>query len=701
MRAALLLLLTCWLALTAAPARAEPASPASAFPTEPAAVRSLRRDFSLPAMQLRERAIALRTAPGEAIAQAWATLALAELENELEHEATVLSLLDELQRTSVELAVPDLRFAVLTLTTIVYSNRNRLQDASAALTQMRALEQRNPNGHWRLLIQHNEGVVERKQGRFNAALRAFEAAAALQREQGGGVWLAHELNSIGMLHGRTGRFSDAALVHKEALDLARSAGDKPEIARSLRLLGVLYRSLDDEERGTEYLREALAQVEERNHRETIILNAELGISLMNMERFDEAARYIEEAVRLAEASGNAPNKVNAYSRMADLQLVRGNWEDAHRWVDRAWLEYGRVAVRDQVLLKLSRVRVYGVRGASPDLLAQAQEVLAGARQIGDRILERAALDVLADLELGLGDAASAYVTRKAHQKLDKELAMDMAGRRIAVLEASLEQERSEGERERLQIENQLKELRITRQRYLGAVLLLGIVALAAVLALLYQRVRTMRRNHAELRANRDQLAQLHAALLQSTERLEYLANTDTLTDLANRHAVMRRIELCWQRARIGGSGCLLLVDLDHFKQINDRHSHPAGDAVLKACAARMRAALPENALLGRWGGEEFVAVVESIDPAQALELGEGLRKRIDCAVEWEDRSIRCSGSVGIAALDARLHGSIEEWIAAADRALYRAKREGRNRVRMASANPADDLQVHTRATDSP
>ena len=211
----------------------------------------------------------------------------------------------------------------------------------------------------------------------------------------------------------------------------------------------------------------------------------------------------------------------------------------------------------------------------------------------------------------------------------------------------------------------------------------------------------MRRSNAELVANRDQLAQLHAALLKTSERLEYMANTDALTDLANRHAAMRRIELAWQRSRIGGSACLMLVDLDHFKQINDRYSHQAGDAVLRACAARMREALPQNALFGRWGGEEFIVVLESVAVEDALQIGERVRARLDHEVPWEGRLVRCSGSLGLAMLEPALFNSVEEWLAAADRALYRAKREGRNRVRLASSNPADDLQLHTRATDAP
>ena len=268
-----------------------------------------------------------------------------------------------------------------------------------------------------------------------------------------------------------------------------------------------------------------------------------------------------------------------------------------------------------------------------------------------------------------------------------------------MLEASLEQERGNLEKQLLTSENQIKDLRITRQRYLGLALVSGMIALIAVLFLLFWRVRTMRQTNTELRANRDQLAQLHAALLKTSERLEHMANTDALTGVANRHAVMRRIELVWQRGRIGGNGCLMLIDLDHFKLVNDRYSHLAGDSVLRSAAERMRAALPDEALLGRWGGEEFIVVLDSVAEAAALELAERLRRQLDAAVDWKGSAIHCSGSIGVAMLDPAQFNSADEWIAASDRALYRAKREGRNRVQLASRDPAEDLALRTRADD--
>lgn len=652
--------------------------------SQPPEVRQLRARFDDKTEALRDRAEALRNSATDPVSRTWATLALAEFENELEHEPATFVLLDEMERSVKGLGLPDLEFAVQTLINVVNVNRGRPKKAEEAIARMQELAEDSGNLVWRAQVAHDRGVLFRKLGQFDDALKQFEVAEKLNREIPGTPQLAHELNSIGMLHGRTGRFSDAALVHKEALEISRKADDKPEIARSLRLLGILYRNLDDEEQGSEYLREALNHIQERNRREAIILNAEVGIALMQLERFDEAASYIEKAAAMAAVSGNSPNKVNAYSRMADLQLARGNWEEARRWADRAYREFDKVAIRDQVLLRLTRVRVWAAKGATPEALAEARITLEGTRKIGDRILERAALDIVADLELGLGDAASAYATRKAHQQLDKVLAMDMAGRRIAVLEASLEKERADMERGLLERDSQIKDLRILRQRYLGLALIAGIFALASVLGLLYWRVRGMRQKNAELRASSAQLAELHYALLGSTEQLENMANTDALTGLSNRHAVMRRLELTWQRAVVADSACMQLIDLDHFKQVNDRHGHQAGDAVLRAAAQRMQAMLPDTAMLGRWGGEEFIVVLESTDQARSLDFAERLRHQLgDTPVNWQAGEIAISASIGVAMLDKARYARLDEWIAATDRALYRAKRDGRDRVELA------------------
>lgn len=178
-----------------------------------------------------------------------------------------------------------------------------------------------------------------------------------------------------------------------------------------------------------------------------------------------------------------------------------------------------------------------------------------------------------------------------------------------------------------------------------------------------------------------------------------LAVHDGLTGFFNRRHFRMLLDDHVERARSGIDLGVLIVDLDHFKQINDRYSHLAGDAVLKLAAERMRAQLPEQALVGRWGGEEFIVVMESVNQAEALAMAEQLRQTIDHSLAWDGSTIRFSGSIGVAVLEQATFNSADEWIAASDRALYRAKREGRNRIHLASRDPAEDLNLHTRATD--
>ena len=123
----------------------------------------------------------------------------------------------------------------------------------------------------------------------------------------------------------------------------------------------------------------------------------------------------------------------------------------------------------------------------------------------------------------------------------------------------------------------------------------------------------------------------------------------------------------------------MLLDLDEFKRINDSHGHQAGDAVLQEAAKRMRAALPEDALLGRWGGEEFIAILDGVPGREPASVAEAMRAALAAApVLFEGTAIPVTVSIGVATAFAA--DGIDTLLAEADAALYRAKGAGRNRV---------------------
>jgi diguanylate cyclase len=161
--------------------------------------------------------------------------------------------------------------------------------------------------------------------------------------------------------------------------------------------------------------------------------------------------------------------------------------------------------------------------------------------------------------------------------------------------------------------------------------------------------------------------------------LATLSTIDGLTRLLNRAAWERAVQSEFdRRRRIGHCASLLMLDLDEFKAINDRHGHGVGDEALRAVAAIIRNSLRAHDIAGRYGGEEFGVVLPDTDRAGALLLAERIRRRVADAVLVPRRNLRATVSIGCAELG-RGETSHVAWIDRADRALYRAKGEGRNR----------------------
>lgn len=163
-------------------------------------------------------------------------------------------------------------------------------------------------------------------------------------------------------------------------------------------------------------------------------------------------------------------------------------------------------------------------------------------------------------------------------------------------------------------------------------------------------------------------------------RLGHEARTDALTGLLNRRALLEMLEVL-----AGGSTPLLAIaiDLDHFKQANDTHGHAAGDALLRAVAQRIRAALRAGDIAGRLGGDEFVVILAGMDET-AEAVAQRLRDTLNRPVEIDGRLLRLGATLGIAALprDAATPAGLLD---AADQALIRAKRIGRGGVGRAAA----------------
>ena len=177
---------------------------------------------------------------------------------------------------------------------------------------------------------------------------------------------------------------------------------------------------------------------------------------------------------------------------------------------------------------------------------------------------------------------------------------------------------------------------------------------------------------------------LQAQLLAAQEELRVQATRDGLTGLYNRTAVLQRLDEELARARRnGGDLSVLLLDVDHFKSVNDRHGHQAGDEVLRQLAATLSGTLRTYDSLGRYGGEELIAVLPGCGTAAAAAVAERMRAAASAApVGTRAGPVGVTVSIGAASLGAGPLDAVT-LVAHADAALYRAKQSGRNRVETA------------------
>ena len=171
-------------------------------------------------------------------------------------------------------------------------------------------------------------------------------------------------------------------------------------------------------------------------------------------------------------------------------------------------------------------------------------------------------------------------------------------------------------------------------------------------------------------------------LKESNQRLLQISLTDPLTELNNRRYLMETLEKEFERSQRSNHPCaFLMIDLDHFKQVNDTYGHQQGDEVLQATAREIKRQLRQYDFAARFGGEEFALLLPETSPAEALMVAERLRQSI-CDIQFTGPSseLTITTSIGISALPHNKIGSVEDLIRLADEALYTAKDNGRNRV---------------------
>jgi diguanylate cyclase (GGDEF)-like protein len=420
---------------------------------------------------------------------------------------------------------------------------------------------------------------------------------------------------------------------------------------------------------------------------------------------DEAVRLLQPLLDAAQRAGaHYDASIYTYS-LARAHQERGDWlgarvayaeslqaslllHDANgiayaeQGLARAWLELGEPAQalphaqralqavdaaadpRETLLRTVTLAEAQLQVGQAATARATLDRVAGAARQSGHAPLLAAWLVARADVAARLGLWADAHAALAEGRRIELGLHRQQLSEQAGRLRQEFHRARDAEELATLRLRNeQGRQLRQTQALAMVLALLLGLAAVT-----------------------------LAVHKMRQARRLKLQSETDELTGLANRRALQAFAARHWGHP---DGLAVLAIDVDHFKQVNDRHGHAAGDRVLRQLGATLARCMRSSDRVGRIGGEEFVAVLAAADIDEAREVAERIRAAVagTPADGGDAGAIAVSISIGLAVADAT-DTSFDRLLARADAALYRAKDAGRNRVCEAVVSPAGQPADH-------
>lgn len=483
------------------------------------------------------------------------------------------------------------------------------------------------------------------------------------------------LNLQALIQERLGSYEQALLLHQRALELARHLGELQAESRSLNNMAGIYLALGQLPEAMELLQRSLERAEHAGSlSDQAYALGQLGMVLQSIGEMELAAEHLQRSLRCARQTQDLARQATSALDLGALQSKLGQHAEARLHLDEALTlsrRTGNVNDLGQALLGLGQSSL--AQGEADAALAAFEEALPLALSVRDS-------PSLCSIELGLADVWQARnELPQAQSALERALAHATSGR-LTALASQAHRALSELAEQRgdhaLALQH-YKAHRACEQRLLGEhsqQRLRGLFARQQAQAL-SQELQAARQADQEKQAL---LTQLSA----QADLLRQLSHEDGLTGLANRRWLDLLLAQEFERAaRFRHPLSLAMLDLDHFKAVNDRFGHAVGDAVLRQVGRLLRDHCRRADVVARYGGEEFTLLLVETPLPLASQLCDKLRQQVE-RFDWRSLHPDLHGitvSMGLAG-NAEAHEP-EALCALADGRLYSAKNEGRNCVR--------------------
>ena len=495
------------------------------------------------------------------------------------------------------------------------------------------------------------------EGRTADSIRVHDRAIAIAQANGLERELAKAYTAKAHTLAGQERSSEAMDLLLKAHAVLEKLGEKLLLSGVLSAVGNIHTTEDGSpeqlQRAVEYHRRAMALVDPSHKYELSTIYYNLGVAYSYLKDYGEALKALEKCLAIGREIDDPHTLAFVNYRLGSIELARKNPAQAVARFDLALPGFREAEnVQLEFLSQLGRAKAL----AAQDLRRESLSALGAAQALVKR-LDSPGRDVryhegAAEVNADLGEFEAAYGEMLALREAEKRVALAANQRKAQELQEEFGAKQRETENRLLRAEGKVQE----QQRL---TLLLGLVLAGLVVtALVFYGVRQSRQSR----------------------RFAALAMRDDLTGIPNRRSILEFAKLQFHGRRARDAGFVLaLIDIDHFKTINDQLGHSVGDEVLKAFAAAGQKALRGEDKLGRFGGEEFVLVMPGFGIAQVPSVFDRLRLAVGNieAPGWpEGRTLTFSmGATAVRDDDPDLDSVIKR----ADEALYRAKSNGRDR----------------------
>lgn len=556
-------------------------------------------------------------------------------------------------------------------------------------SELQTLSRETADPRWTADAERYIGVVARRRGQLDDALAHQQNALAIMRDADDAIGIAQALTDLSTVHRDRGDLAMALDAALETVQIRQKSGNNMAIA--YRNLALLYREIEDVDEARGYFLKALDLAADGN---PATYASVLGpyASLLN-ETGEHAAALdaASEALAIDAALADPAHQAFEHLEMGRALLGQRSYGQAETELQAA-LALGRMLGQREIIARaLLHLADIALRG-NDHAVARGRVDEAVASLESARLMPQLAQAYAMREQLARAENDYPTALRFAHKyAAEREALLGLRiGRQLAAVEVRNQREHEAQRIALLSMDNELKTTQIEKQSLQRRDFLIAMAMLIGLLLTIAWRFhssilhnRALAERNAEIERQRIALDEANRLLEGRARELQYAAITDSMTGVANRgHALERLAGLVEESLLSARDLALLLIDFDHFKQINDRHGHLFGDDVLVAGVTAMTRCLRDDDLIGRFGGEEFLIALPACGAADADAMAEQLRRQVAAELTRTLGHVAATISIGIASLSSlREPRSVKTLLEAADAALYSAKHEGRDRVR--------------------